>query len=157
MKKALLCVGLALATIGGISTLLQAQKTPTSAAPTPVPMETPDPKLYGIPNATPAGMPAYTLSPPAGSAAVEPARRPMTSGDCDKGRWKSYSAMNFKSQAGCRAWISQHPAGTPGAQEAVTRSPATTPRARRTPVMKPPSGELTPGSSITPLLDPTPR
>ncbi len=157
MKKVLLCVGLALATIGGISTLLQAQATPTSAAPTtPPPMETPDPKLYGIPNATPVGMPAYTLSPPAGSA-VEPARRPMTSGDCDNGRWKSFSALNFKSQAGCRAWVSQHSAGTPGAQKAVTRSPAITPRPRRTPVMKPPSGELTPGSSITPLLDPTPR
>jgi hypothetical protein len=43
MKKVLLCVGLALAAIGGISTLLQAQKTPTSAAPPPVPMVTPDP------------------------------------------------------------------------------------------------------------------
>jgi hypothetical protein len=158
MKKALLCVSLALATIGGISTLLQAQTTPTSAAPTtPVPMETPDPKLYGIPKATPVGMPAYTISPSTGSATVEPARRPMTAGDCDNGRWQSYSVMSFKSQASCRAWVRQHSSGTTGAQTAVTRSPATTPRARRTPAMKAPSGEPTPGSSITPFLAPTPN
>ena len=159
MKKALLCMSLALATIGGISRLLQAQATPTSAAPTtPVPMETPDPRLYNIPNTTPVGMPAYTISPSTGSATtVEPPRRPMTAGDCDNGLWQSYSAMSFKSQADCRTWVRQHPSGTPGAQTAVTRSPATTPRARRTPAMKAPSGDPTPGSSITPFLDPTPN
>ena len=157
MKIALLCASLSLAT-AGIPTPLRAQTTPAAAAPaTPVPMETPDPKLYGIPNVTPVGMPAYTISPSTGSAAVEPALRPMTAGDCDKGRWQTYGAMSFKSRASCRAWVRQHPSGTSGAQTAVTPTPATTPRARRAPAIKAPSGELTPGSSITPLTEPTPN
>jgi hypothetical protein len=156
MKKGLLCVSLALATIGGNSTLLQAQSTPAPAAPaTPVPMETPDPRLYGIPKTTPVGMPAYTISPATGAAAVEPARRPMTAGDCDNGGWRTYSALSFKSQASCRTWVRQHSLGVTGAQSAVTRSPAPTPPVRRTPAMKPPSGEPAPGSPVTTFPAPT--
>jgi hypothetical protein len=158
MKKLLLCVSLALATISGISTLLQAQTTPASPSPTtPVPMETPDPKLYGIPKTTPVGMPAYTISPSTGSATLETPRRPTSAGDCDNGRWQSYSALSFKSQAGCRAWVRQHSSGTTGPQTAVTRSPAATPRAGRTPAMKAPAGEPTPNTLTTPRFDPTPN
>ena len=149
MKKALL--GLVLTAIGGVSTLLQAQTTPGSSAPaTPVPMETPDPKLYGIPNTTPVGMPAYSITPSTGTAAVAPARRPMTAGDCDNGGWQTYTALSFKSQAGCRAWVKQQSSGTAGSQKAGTSSRAATPKVARTPA-------ATPASPVTPSTNPTPN
>jgi hypothetical protein len=57
--------------------------------------------------------------------------------------------------------MKKHPAGaaavrTPGAETSGTKSRPTTPRRHATAPSIPPAAETTPGSSITPLLNPTP-
>jgi hypothetical protein len=156
MKRAHLRTTFALAVIAAMPVLVRAQETPAPATST-----TPDPGLYKIPPTTPVGMPAYSISPVAGAAAAETptSSRPTKVSDCANGGWQTYSALGFKTEAACRAWMKKHPGGaaairTPGAKASGTKSRATTPRATAPAI--PPAAEMTPGSSITPLLNPTP-
>jgi hypothetical protein len=156
MKRAHLRTIFALAAIAALPVLVRAQATPA-----PVTSTTPDPSLYKIPPTTPVGMPAYSISPAAGAAvaATPTSSRPTRASDCADGGWQTYSALGFKTEVACQSWLKKHPAGaaavrTPGAKPSGTRSRATTPRATAPAI--PPAAETTPGSSITPLLNPTP-
>jgi len=144
--------------MASLPALVRAQTTPAPATST-----TPDPGLYKIPPTTPVGMPAYSISPAAGGAPAEtPAsNRPTKASDCARGGWQTYSALGFKTEAACQAWMKNHPAGaapvrTPGDRASGNKSRAPTPRARATAPAIPPAAETTPGSSITPLPNPTP-
>ncbi len=158
MRRAHLRTILALAAIVALPALVRAQATPAPVTPT-----TPDPGLYKIPATTPVGMPPYSISPVATAAAAETptSSRPTKASDCADGGWQTYSALGFKTEGACQAWVKKHPAGaaavlTPGAKAPGTKSRATTPRVRATTPAIPPAAETTPGSSITPLLNPTP-
>jgi len=99
-------------------------------------------------------MPIYPTPAAAGEAqTVSPARRPMTASDCANGGWRGYAALQFQSQKTCETWLKQH---------AARASKAPTPRNARVSRPRTTAGEgrtatvTTPGSSITPLLNPTP-
>jgi hypothetical protein len=163
MKRAHLRTIFALAAIAVLPALVRAQVTPPPATPAPATSTTPDPGLYKIPPTTPVGMPAYSISPMATAAGVETptSSRPTKASDCADGGWQTYSALGFKTEAACQAWVKKHPAGaaavrTPGAKASGTKSRATTPRVRATTPAIPHAAETTPGSSITPLPNPTP-
>ncbi len=157
MKRAHLPTIFALAAIAVLPDLVRAQATPT-----PVTLTTSDPGLYKIPPTTPVGMPAYSISP-AGTAMPETptSSRPAKASDCASSGWQRYSTLGFKTESACQAWLKKNPAGagavrTPGAKASGTKSRATTPRGRATAPAIPPAAETTPGSSITPFLNPTP-
>ncbi len=158
MKSAHVRTIFALAAIAALPALVRAQATPV-----PVTSTTPDPGLYKIPPTTPVGMPSYSISPAAGATPAETptSSRPTKASDCANGGWQTYSALGFKTETACQAWLKKHPASaaavrTPGAKASGTKSPAPTPRSRATAPAIPPAAETTPGSSITPLLNPTP-
>ena len=160
VKHARLGMIIAVAAIAALPALFRAQTTPTIPAP---PTETtPDPGLYKIPPTTPVGMPAYSISPaPDATSQTPTASRPMTGSDCANGGWQTYGALGFKTEAACQAWVKKHPAGaspprTPGAKASGAKARAATPRVRATAPAIPPASQTTPGSSITPLLNPTP-
>jgi len=108
--------GLCLA-IAGMTAPALAQVTPTTPNPTsvvPAPALTPGAGLstspaaadglYAIPKTTPVGLPTYAT--PGMSAGPS---RPMISSNCAGGGWRGYSALAFKDQASCEAWLKQHP------------------------------------------------
>jgi hypothetical protein len=102
--------------------------------------------LYAIPKTTPVGLPTYATP----GTSVGPAR-PMIPSNCSDGGWRSYSALGFKDQASCEAWLKQHPPPYT-VQRRLTESargsrhPTPTPR----PSKKPPATTATPKAVATP-------
>jgi len=117
--------------------------------------------LYSIPATTPQGVPAYQTTPtaaPVGSTGpmiTAAPKRPLAAADCAQNGWQSYAGLGFTSQRGCEEWVKRHPARSSRAAAGTKKIRTTAPASKLTPGAASPM-EATPGSSITPLLNPTP-
>jgi hypothetical protein len=144
VKRAHLRKIFALAALTAMPVFVSAQMTPAPATST-----TPDPGLYMIPPTTPVGMPAYSISPPAGAASIQTpsAVRPTTTSDCSHGGWQTYSTPRFKTEAACMAWLKKQSSGTSVARTPAAKSSGAKPRA---------TAAAMPPATITPSLNSTP-
>jgi hypothetical protein len=117
--------------------------------------------LYSIPATTPQGVPAYQTTPtaaPVGSTGpmiTAAPKRPLAAADCAQNGWQSYAGLGFTDQKGCEAWVKRHPAGSSRAAAGAKKMRTAAPASRLTPGAASPMEASTPGSSITPLLNPT--
>lgn len=118
--------------------------------------------LYSIPATTPQGVPAYQTTPtaaPAGSTGpmiTAAPKRPLAAADCAQNGWQSYAGLGFTSQKGCEEWVNRHPARSSRAAAGTKKMRTAVPASRLTPGAASPIEASTPGSSITPLMNPTP-
>lgn len=122
--------------------------------------------LYSIPDTTPSGMPTYGATPlttpvtgnigTAAKMVTATPKRPTTAADCAQDGWQSYSGLGFTSQKGCEAWVKRHPTGSSGATAGTKKIRTTAPAPKASPRAASPMEATSPGSSITPLLNPTP-
>jgi hypothetical protein len=118
--------------------------------------------LYSIPPTTPKGMPAYQTSPTAaavgstGPMITAAPKRPLAAADCAQNGWQSYTGLGFTSQKGCEAWVKRHPTGSSRATAGTKKMRTAAPASSLTPRAASPMEATSPGSSITPLLNPTP-
>jgi hypothetical protein len=126
--------------------------------------------IYSIPKSAPVGMPSHTTPLAGGSS---DAGQPVRASDCAGDGWRKYSVLGFQDQNGCEAkrtgatLTPQAGASMTSGETVTTPSHMTAPshqptvhhpvnRARRATPPAEPMMESTPGSSITPLLNPTP-
>ena len=119
-------------TPGAASLTPGAATTPgTTSPPPPATTVRSGADLYGIPNTTPPGMPAYSLTPvtpgaplsspnPAavrrrspGAGGAEAGAVPATASDCAGRMWRDYPALRFPSRERCEAWVKRN-AGAAG-------------------------------------------
>jgi hypothetical protein len=118
--------------------------------------------LYSIPATTPQGVPAYQTTPtaaPVGSTGpmiTAAPKRPLAAADCAQNGWQSYAGLGFTGQKSCEAWVKRHPTGSSRAAAGTKKMRTAAPASRLTPGAASPMEASTPGSSITPLLNPTP-
>ena len=146
---------LSLAMAGLASSALAQQGTPTLTPTSVVPAAALTPGaglasspaaatgLYAIPKTTPVGLPAYATP----GTSVGPAR-PMIPSNCSDGGWRSYSALGFKDQASCEAWLKQHsPPYT--VQRRLTESAPGSSARHPSPTPRPPAPKTTPKPTAT--------
>ena len=100
--------------------------------------------LYAIPKTTPVGLPTYATP----GTSMGPAR-PMIPSNCSDGGWRSYSALGFKNQASCEAWLKQHPPPYTVQRRLTESAPGYSAR-HPSPTPRPPVPKTTPKPAVTP-------